>query len=223
MKKPVEIAYKLLNLSQKEKRKYMVKILDKKFIVHPQVFSPKYFNDTELFAKHFLYKKGKRMLEIGTGIGAFSILTVLKGKANKVIATDVNPIAIENAKENVNLYGLNKKIKVIKSDLFKKLKNQKFDVIFFNAPFCFTKKERLTLLEKALFDYNYKTLDKFIHDCKEYVTENGHVFLGFSSFFGDFNKLREIAENHNRRIKIIKKIITKRKGQQVRLEILEII
>lgn len=57
MQKPEEIAYELLELSQKEKRKYLVRILSKEFIVYPGVFSPKYLNDTELFAKHLPYKE----------------------------------------------------------------------------------------------------------------------------------------------------------------------
>ena len=223
MKKPEEIAYFLLNLNQKEKKKYIVEILGKKFVVYPKVFSPRYFNDIELFARELIYIKGERMLEIGTGTGAFAILAVLKGKANRVIATDINPAAIKNVKENVRMYGLNRKIRVIKSDLFKKLKNEKFNIIFFNAPFCFTKKKKLTILEKALFDYNYKTLNDFIYECKKHVTERGRIFLGFSSFFGDIVRLYKIANYHKKRIKVIKQIKTKRNGQQVTLEILEII
>ena len=223
MKRPSEIAYELLNLSQKEKQKYFIKISGKKFIVYPQVFSPKYFDDTKLFAKYLPYIENGTMLEIGTGIGAIALFAVLKGRLNKVIATDINPIAVTNAKENIKRYGLEKKIRVIKSDLFEKFKKSKFDIIFFNTPFCFTKKKNLTPLEKSLFDYNYKTLSSFIRNCKSHVRKKGRIFLGFSSFFGDFDKLRKIAKHHNRRIKIIKKIVTKRKRQKVKLEILEII
>mgnify|MGYP001567409521 FL=1 len=223
MRKPSEIAYELLNLSQKEKEKYFIKLLNKKFIVHPNVFSPKFFNDTELFARYFPHIKKGTMLEIGTGIGAIAIFAILNGKMKKVIATDINQIAVKNAKENVQRYGLERKIRVIKSNMFEKFKKSKFDIIFFNAPFCFTKKKKLTVLEKALFDYNYKTLRRFIHNCKNHIRKNGHIFLGFSSFFGDFNKLTKIANHYNRRIKMVKSIVTKRKGQKVRLEILEII
>lgn len=223
MQKPKEIVYRLLELSQKEKRKYLVKILGRKFFVYPGVFSPKYFNDTELFAKYFPYKEGGAMLEIGTGVGVIAIIAVLERKVNRVIATDINYIAIKNAKENLRAYELDKRIKVIKSNLFEKFKNKKFDLIFFNAPFCFTKKKKLTVLEKALFDYNYETLNKFIRDCKKHVKENGHVFLGFSPFFGNKKKLHKLANYHKREIKLIKQIKTKRKGRRVILEILEVI
>lgn len=163
------------------------------------------------------------MLEIGTGVGAIAIITILKRKVNRVIATNISSIAIKNAKENVRVYELAKKIKVIESDLFNKLKNKKFDVIFFNAPFCFTKKKELTILEKALFDYNYETLNRFIRDCKKYLTKNGRAFLGFSTFFGDKEKLYKIVNYHKRKIKLIKQIKTKRNGRKVILEILEII
>jgi release factor glutamine methyltransferase len=223
MQKPEEIAYKILNLSQKEKRKYILKILDKKFIVHPQVFSPKYFDDTELFVKYFPYKERGVMLEIGTGVGVIAIIAILKRKVNRVVATDINPIALKNAKENVNLYGLNKKIKVVKSDLFEKLKSKKFDVIFFNTPFCYTRKRKLSVLEKALFDYKYSTLRRFVCDAKHYIKKEGHIFLGFSSFFGDLKKFKKIVKNEDYALKLIKNIKTKREGKRLQLEIFEII
>lgn len=223
MQKPKEIAHFLLKLSQKERKKYSTKVLDKEFIVYPGVFSPKYFNDTELFVRFLPYKKGGTMLEIGTGMGAITIIAILKGKVGKVVATDINPVAIKNAKENVRMYKLNKKITIIKSNLFDKLGNKKFDIIFFNAPFCFTKKKNLTILEKALFDWDYTVLNKFIRDCKGHIKKNGRVFLGFSTFFGDKKKLNKIANNHKRKLKVIKLIKTKRKNHEIALEILEVI
>ena len=45
-KKYLEGTLKILNESRKEKRKYFVNINQKKFVVYPNVFSPKYFKDT---------------------------------------------------------------------------------------------------------------------------------------------------------------------------------
>ena len=42
---------KIINESKKEKKQYLITLLDKEFVVFPNVFSPKYFKDTEIFAK----------------------------------------------------------------------------------------------------------------------------------------------------------------------------
>ena len=223
MKKPNEIAKKLLFLNKNEKKKYFIKILTNKVIIYPGGFSPKYFNDTELFAKYLPFKKGSHLLEIGTGTGIIAINAILNGKLKKVTATDISSNAIKNTKENIRIYKLNKKINIIKSDLFKKLKNKKFNTIFFNAPFSYTKKKNLTILEKSLYDYKYKTLNNFIRDCKKYIKKDGHIYLGFSSFFGNSKELNKILDYNKRKIKVIKRIDSKREGQKVNLEILEII
>ena len=61
--------------------------------------------------------KGKDVLELGTGTGYVAIASSKEGK--KVIATDINPLAIEACKINAKLNNIN--LKVIQSDLFTNL------------------------------------------------------------------------------------------------------
>ncbi len=147
----------LLRESKKEKRKYKTRVLEKEFVVYPNVFSPKYFNDTAYFAKALPFKKGTKMLEIGTGTGAIAILGLLNG-IREVVATDVCLTAINNAKENARVYNVQEKMRIIKSDMFEGVKNEKFDMIFFNAPFFFFSSNPRSLLEITLFDCQYRTL-----------------------------------------------------------------
>jgi len=52
----IEGTRKLLEDSKGEKELYKVTVLGKEFVVFPDVFSPKYFNDTELFAANIPIK-----------------------------------------------------------------------------------------------------------------------------------------------------------------------
>lgn len=132
---------KILEESKKEKRPYWIKVLGKNFIVFPNVFSPKYFRDTEIFAKNIPIKKGQDVLEIGSGTGIISIFSAFKG-AKKVLAIDINPEAVKNTKENISKHKLKKVIEVRKGDVYRPLNNyEKFDIIFWNTPFGLIKKK----------------------------------------------------------------------------------
>ncbi len=54
-------------------------VLGKRFIAHPNVFSPKYFHDTKFFAENLPIKKDEDFLEIGCGTGVCSIFAAWKG------------------------------------------------------------------------------------------------------------------------------------------------
>jgi len=68
------------------------------------------------------------VLDMGTGSGIQSE-NCIKSKIPKhnILAVDINENALKQAKKL--------KIKTIKSDLFLKLKNEKFDLIIFNPPY----------------------------------------------------------------------------------------
>jgi 16S rRNA G1207 methylase RsmC len=78
-KEYLEGTAKVLKESKVEKKKYEIKILGRRFIVYPNVFSPKYFLDTEFFASKLPIKKGEDFLEIGPGSGVTVIFAALKG------------------------------------------------------------------------------------------------------------------------------------------------
>ncbi|MBS94605.1 MAG: hypothetical protein CL799_09230 [Chromatiales bacterium] len=90
-------------------------------------------NNTELF-------KGKRVMEIGTGSGLISLIAAKHGAA-KVVATDINPAAIESVTTNAEALGYGDVVEarlvgpddmsayaVINDD-------EQFDVILSNPPF----------------------------------------------------------------------------------------
>ena len=204
-KKYLEATAQVLVDSQKEKEKYNVEVLGKQFIVHANVFSPKYFNDTEFFAKELPINADDEFLEIGCGTGVVSISAVWKG-ASRVVAVDINPSAVENAKENVKLHGLEDKITVMQGDVFEPVKDEKFDTIFWNVPFGYIKREDISTLEKAVFDSGYRSIRKFIEEARRYLKPNGRLLIGFSSTLGHLKMLEELLTKAEYKTKLVKEI-----------------
>ena len=64
---------------------------------HPKVYEPS--GDTFLFADNIEVERMSRVLEIGTGVGIIAIMAARK--ARMVIATDINPYALECAVKNI--------------------------------------------------------------------------------------------------------------------------
>lgn len=86
--------------------------------------------DTELILEYLeeLDLEGKKLLEIGTGSGAIAVKAAELGA--KVTATDINPEALEHAKERAE----DLEIEFVESDLFENVEGE-FDFIVFNPPY----------------------------------------------------------------------------------------
>jgi len=193
---------KVLYDSRKEKEPYEVEVLGKKFVVFPSVFSPKYFFDTEFFAKEIDVNEGEEFLEIGSGTGIISVILALKGA--KVTCTDINPMAIKNTKENAQRHNID--ITILEGDVYDPLQeDKKFDTIFWNTPFGFVEGE-LDNLEKAVFDKEYKATERFIKESKKYLKPNGRLLIGFSSTLGRLDLLQEYLKEAGFTMKEVAKI-----------------
>jgi ribosomal protein L11 methyltransferase len=70
------------------------------------------------------------VLDVGCGSGILSIAAALLG-AEDILAVDIDPIAVEVSKENIDLNGLTSKIQVKEGDLTKGL-NVKADIVVAN-------------------------------------------------------------------------------------------
>lgn len=125
-------------------------------------------------------KPGMRVLDMGTGSGILAFAAAERGAA--VTATDINPAALEHAKEQTNL-----QINFIESDLFQKIRG-KFDLIVFNPPYLPTSKVGRTgdLIEKAWDggDTGREVLDRFLEQCKSYLAPSGKILFVQSNLTG---------------------------------------
>ena len=196
----------VLEESQQEKENYLVNILGREFIVYPNVFSPKYFYDTEFFAKEISINDGERFLEIGCGTGVISIFAALKG-ASEVMAIDINPSAVKNTQDNIKRHKLTHKMKVMQGNVYQPLsEDEKFDIIFSNTPFGYTVRKKLSLLERATFDTNYETHKKIIWGAKVHLNPGGKLLIGYSRTLGDLDLLKSILYDAGFAVKLLAEI-----------------
>ena len=91
--------------STAEKEKYYVHLLEKTTMHVPSSFTQEYFLQNifrhRFFTREIPITEGEEFLEIGCGTGVTSIFAVLRG-AKHVTATDINPLAVANTRENGN-------------------------------------------------------------------------------------------------------------------------
>lgn len=185
---------KILEQSKLEKSPYKTTVLGREFVVLPNVFSPKYFYDTELFAEHLPVKEGESMLEIGPGTGAISITAVYKG-AQKVVAVDINPDAVKNTRANIELHTMQDKVEVREGNLYEPVKDDEvFDTIFWNTPFGFVDDAEVADLEKAVYDPLYKSTEIFIKEAGRHLKSGGRILIGFSTTLGRLDLLQKFVQ-----------------------------
>lgn len=172
---------------------HRVKVLGKTFIIFPQVFSPKLSGSGHFIAKCLVdVAKGKNVLEIGTGSGVASVLAALNG-ANRVVATDSNPSAIQCAKQNIKLHRVDRIVEVRKGDLFGPIqKQERFDIILFPIPYIFIDDEfKPSHFERAVFDPGYNAQKEFLKKAGSYLSPEGYVMMPIS----DAGLIRKFKSN----------------------------
>ncbi len=175
-------------------------VLDKEIRVTPDVFAP-LWGDSILLAKMVRKetKQGDFVLDMETGTGIQAIFAA--EKAAKVIAVDINPAAVNCAKQNAKHHGLEEKIEAKESDLFSNI-SEKFDMIIFNPPFRWFKPR--DMLERASLDENYETLNAFFSQVKSYLKENGRILAVFSTS-GDIRYFKNLVSESGFKSKILAK------------------
>lgn len=107
-----------------------------KFLVSKHTLIPRPESETIIDEALKYTKKNQNIIDIGTG-SACLILSLAKNnkKEANYIATDISTKALQAAKTNARKLGLNKKIKFVKSNLFSKIKDKKFDIVIANLPY----------------------------------------------------------------------------------------
>ncbi len=174
-----------------------------KILVNKNVLIPRYETETLVY-KTLKYMKEKKIrnpkiLDLCTGSGCIAI-TLKKEVINAdVTATDISSKAISLAKKNAKINNI--EIKYIKSNLFKKIKKEKYDVIITNPPYIPTREKLLKIVKyeprKALYSGKdgTKLLLQILKDYKQYLKPKGILAI-------------EIHETHK---KILKQVLEENK------------
>ncbi|RAP52324.1 MAG: methyltransferase [Methanosphaera sp. rholeuAM270] len=150
--------------------------------------------DTFLLIDNLSIDATDDVLEIGTGSGLVSIFASLQ--CNTVTSTDINPHAIECARNNVELNNRTN-IRIIESDLFENV-TEKYDLILFNTPY-------LPVSMEEHSDDNYskawdggesgrEVIDRFIDEAPIYLKKNGRIQIVQSSLSDNEKTLSEFEK-----------------------------
>lgn len=205
--------------SQKEKiRKFYtlpkkgirVDYLGKKFILLPKVFMP--YEDSQVLVKNWKINKGDEVLDIGTGCGVLAVFAADQG-ARKVMATDINPAAIKNTKQNIKLHNFSKIIYARRSNIFSGIKStEKFDVIIANLPF--RNKKAKNNVEASFWDTDFQAHKNLFKNAKKYLKPHGRIYTTQANY-GALAETKKLAKKSGFKIKLIGKKIACKKPLKI--------
>jgi len=85
--------------------------------------------------KPWLQQPVRSVLDLCTGSGCLAILAARAFPRAQVDASDLSAPALAVARKNVRQHRLEKKVRLIRSDLFSSLKGERYDVILCNPPY----------------------------------------------------------------------------------------
>jgi release factor glutamine methyltransferase len=157
-----------------------------KLKVTPDTLIPR--PDTETLVEAALEKIPKnqptKILDLGTGTGAIAIAIAKHRPRAHITAIDSNQTTLEVAKENAeNLQIAN--VNFMRSDWFKKLKNQQFDMILSNPPYIEENDAHLKqgdlrfepLSALASGEDGLEAIRHIINNAPQYLMPNGWLLL----------------------------------------------
>jgi len=179
-----------------EYKKGYIRFLNCKIDLRNRVFIPRI--ETEFWLKKAIreIKKDLRfkiyeltVLDVFAGSGCIGIAILKNIKNSFVDFVDVDKKAIEQIKINLKINKISKnRYKIYRANLFEKLKDEKYDIIFANPPY--VAKERMGEVQPSVLKYEPKRailagrgglfyIKKFLKETKNHLNKSGKIFLEF--------------------------------------------
>lgn len=171
----------------------MQKYKDTLYQIHPQVYQPA--EDTYLLADNLQVNRMSKILEIGTGTGIIAIIAAKR--ASKVIATDINPHAIDCAVKNI-ITNKTYNVELRKGNLFEPVEGEKFDLILFNTPYLPSSTDEKSDDElDAAWNGGLdgrEVIDRFLEEVTDYLNPDGKVQMVQSSLSDNEKTLKKFED-----------------------------
>ncbi len=156
-----------------------------------KVYEPS--DDTLLLGEALDTKKGELVLDMGTGTGLLAMIAAKR--ADRVVAADISPSALECAQKNLESNGI-EDMEIRKSDLFEKI-SESFDLIIFNPPYLPTEsgeaRDELSISWDGGMD-GRDVIDRFLKDLKEHLFPGGRVLM-IGSTLSNYERTFEILRS----------------------------
>ncbi|MBX3439743.1 MAG: class I SAM-dependent methyltransferase [Planctomycetaceae bacterium] len=128
--------------------------------------------------------KGKTVLEIGTGSGLIS-LCCLQAGASRVVATDINPAAVDNAQFNARRLGLSDRLDVRlvpidNAGAYSVIEpSERFDLIISNPPWELSEKPPDQIADYALYDPHFELMRTMLRGHATHLAPEGRFLLAY--------------------------------------------
>ena len=144
------------------------------FVVLPDVFNPRLLRSGEFLAQQVEgIARGSRVLELGCGAAAASVLAARRG--GHVTAVDINPSAVRCARINALLNDV--ELTIRHGDLFAPVHNERFDVVLFNPPYY--RGTPADALDRAWRSED--VMERFASELPLHLTPDGYALIVLSS------------------------------------------
>ncbi|BCS81480.1 peptide chain release factor N(5)-glutamine methyltransferase [Anaerocellum diazotrophicum] len=174
------------------------------FYVDENVLIPRF--DTEVLVEVaieiFKGRKNLYFLDIGTGSGCIAV-ALCKFLDCNVLAVDISERALEIARKNAELNGVENRILFVRSNLFENIpKNIKFDAILSNPPYI-SESERFKLEKQVLKEPHIALFSKedglwffkeIANKAKLYLKDGGYII--FEVGFSQAEEVKRILEQN---------------------------
>jgi len=174
----------ILHASQDTSFPYQTEVAGSSFTIYPGVFSPRYFESSEVFISMLDFYEEEDFLDLGTGCGVAAIFAARAG-ARRVLATDISAAAVANARRNIGIHGFQEVAIAQQSDVFDNIAaDEKFSTVFWNTPWVWAPASyKLNgVVESAVCDPGYGSLRKFLRQARRHIAPNGRILVGTGSF-----------------------------------------
>jgi HemK-related putative methylase len=128
--------YRLFQQRRHDNRVVLECVGDSPLLILPGVLNPRLMRSGAFFASQLhagILARGGEVLDMGTGSGVCAIAAARLGF--RVVAVDINPVAVRCAQLNALVNSLEDTIEVVQGDLFAPVQGRRFDVVLFNPPF----------------------------------------------------------------------------------------
>jgi len=175
---PYRRLQRILTDMQRAREGVMVDAIGQSLTIHPHVYVPSDGSVPAMYLKHADLLRGADVLDIGTGTGVLAILAAKVG-ARSVVATDVSPDAVANARANVTRTETGDIVSVKDAaPLFDAVADETFDVVMFNVPWMDA--EPLTRYDVARYDPGFRVLSGFLAGCRCHLRPGGAALVQLS-------------------------------------------
>ena len=161
----------------------------------------------ELLRQRPEFVRGKSVLEIGTGSGLIALCCKEAG-ASKVLATDINPNAIQCARRNARRLQLDVELRLVPgidgdadSSAFSVISPQdKFDLIVSNPPWEDAKPKDWS--EFALYDPGMALLQSLLQGCRDHLKPGGRLLLAYGHVEA-IRRVQQLADEFEMQVLIL--------------------